>query len=87
MKNKKSSKITKDELSGIQTVVDAINKIQMQVGGMEVQKQLAIKAINEQQQKLSVLQRTLEDKYGKVSVNLNDGTIKDIIDGESNTKN
>jgi len=34
------------------------------------------------QAQLSELQKTLEEKYGKVTVNLQDGTIKEIEEDE-----
>jgi allophanate hydrolase subunit 1 len=79
-----AKKIKKEELKSIQDKVNAINNAQMQVGGLEVQKTLAIEKLRAFQQELNVVQTTLEDKYGKVSVNITDGTIKEIEDGPLN---
>ncbi len=73
-----AKKIKKEELKSIQDKVNAINNAQMQVGGLEVQKSLAIEKLRAFQQELNVVQNTLEEKYGKVSVNITDGTIKAI---------
>ena len=56
----------------------------MQVGGLEVQKTAALGMINQAQAELGKTQEVLEEKYGKVSVNLTDGTIKEIEEDESN---
>jgi allophanate hydrolase subunit 1 len=79
-----SKKIKKEELKSIQDKVQAINNVQMQIGGLEVQKSIAIEKLKAFQQELNVVQKTLEDKYGKVSVNITDGTIKEIEDGPLN---
>ena len=50
----------------------------MQIGGLEVQKNLALEQVKVGQMDLQVIQKTLEEKYGKVSVNLQDGTITEI---------
>ena len=74
---KKQNKITKDELNSVQSKVNSINQVNMQIGGVETQKRLLIDKVKILQEELIVIQKTLEDKYGKVSVNINDGTIND----------
>ena len=81
------TKITEEELKGIQEKVGQINQLQMQVGGLEVQKTIGIENIKAVQGELGKLQNELEEKYGKVSVNLQDGTIKPIEEDEANTEN
>jgi len=81
------TKITEEELKGVQEKVGQINQLQMQVGGLEVQKTIGIENIKTIQSELGKLQNELEEKYGKVSVNLQDGTIKPIEEDEANTKN
>jgi hypothetical protein len=75
-------KITDEELKLIQEKVQEINNLQMQVGGLEIQKQMGVMQVNQSQSELVELQKTLEEKYGKVSVNLTDGTIKEIEEDE-----
>jgi len=77
-------KITDEELKLIQEKVQEINNLQMQVGGLEIQKQMGVAQVNQAQVQLGELQKTLEEKYGKVSVNLTDGTIKEIEEDEPN---
>ena len=75
-------KITDEELKLIQEKVQEINNLQMQVGGLEIQKQMGVMQVNQSQSELVELQKTLEEKYGKVSVNLTEGTIKEIEEDE-----
>jgi len=77
------NKITDEELKSIQEKVGQINNLQMQVGGLEVQKNLGVEQVKIVQSELQELQNTLEEKYGKVTVNLQDGTIKPIEENES----
>ena len=82
-------KVTDEELKSVQEKVAQINQVQMQVGGLATQQAFGIDQIKHLQDELKVIQDGLEEKYGKVSVNLQDGTIKDIPeeDGQSDTKN
>ena len=58
----------------------------MEVGGLEVQKNIAVDRLKEAQGALTVVQQSLEKKYGKVSVNINDGSLKPIIDEQTDKK-
>ncbi len=72
------NKITDEELKSVQEKVNKINQAQMQVGGLEVQKNVALEQIKTLQMDLQVIQKELEEKYGQVTVNLTDGTISEI---------
>jgi|TARA_Y100000114_G_scaffold89389_1_gene82909 allophanate hydrolase subunit 1 len=78
------NKITDEELKSVQDQVNSINQVQLQIGGLEVQKSFALQQITTLQNKLNETQKELEEKYGKVSVNLQDGTIKPIEENEPN---
>lgn len=69
------SKIKKDQLKKLQELVGTINNLQMQVGGFELQKHQALHQISDVQGELNTYQKELEAEYGKVSINLQDGTI------------
>ncbi len=79
-------KITEEELKSVQEKVNAMNQAQMQVGGLEVQKNVALDTLKSLQMDLQVIQKDLEEKYGKVSVNLTDGTISEIPEDETDKK-
>ena len=72
------NKITDEELKLVQEKVSLINQAQMQVGGLEVQKSMLMDTIKNYQVEIQSVQKELEEKYGKVSVNLTDGTITEI---------
>ena len=75
-------KVTDEELKLIQEKVQVINNLQMQVGGFELQKQMVVVQAQQAQADLIEVQKTLEETYGKVTVNLQDGTIKEIEEDE-----
>ena len=79
-------KVTEEELKSVQEKVALINQVQMQVGGLEVQKAMAIESLKAAQQELQVIQTSLEETYGKVSVNLQDGTISELPEDEADKK-
>jgi|TARA_R100000479_G_C6381790_1_gene201417 secreted trypsin-like serine protease len=80
------NKITDEELKSVQGKVNVINQAQMTVGGLEVQKASAMEQLKAAQQELQIIQKDLEEKYGKVSVNLTDGTISEIPEDETDKK-
>ena len=77
------NKITDEELKSVQEKVNAINQAQLQIGNLEVQKSFTIQQFGKLQGELNELQKELEEVYGKVSVNLQDGTLKPIEENES----
>ena len=81
----KAEKITDEQLKGLQELVNQINNAQLSVGQMETQKAGMMAAIGELQMKLRTMQGSLEDEYGKVTINIQDGSIKEIED-ESDKK-
>jgi len=86
--NKHKTKVTKEELKNLQNVLDMLNQIQLQLGILETRKHHLVTHAISQQGLLRKTQEDLETKYGKVDININDGSIKekDIID-ELNKKN
>ena len=87
MSKSKDLKISKKELENIQNKVKAINSLQMNIGGLEVQKAAAIQLLNANQAELNVIQQELQKKYGDATVNLETGIIKENKDGSLNKKN
>ena len=79
-------KITDEELKSVQDKVNAINQAQMQIGGLEVQKNVALETLKTLKMDLQVIQKELEEKYGKVSVNLTNGTITEIPEEDESDK-
>jgi hypothetical protein len=68
-------KISEEELNKLQACVGEMNKIQGSIGDLELRKHNALHAYNDLKNVLAEIQKELQDKYGDVNVNLNDGTI------------
>ena len=78
----KVEKITDEELKELQDQVNKINSAQLRLGGIESQKHTLVHGINAMQKEVQEMQVKLEEKYGKVSINIQDGTIQEIPEDE-----
>ena len=90
MANKKKTedlKVTNDELQDLQSLVTAVNRLRMQIGELEINKSMAVERFNQFRNDLVELEAKLKNKYGEVSVNVEDGTLKEIPTDETNKKN
>ena len=76
----KEKKIKKDQLEAIHNLVKQINNGQSQIGQLETQKHVLLHQIGEVQKNLREFQLKLEEEYGKVNINIVDGTITPIED-------
>jgi len=85
--NKKVEKITDEQLTELQGYVNRINSAQLQLGQLESQKHGVVNAIPQLQKQLKDFQDKMEEEYGKVSINIQDGTIQEIPeeDEQANT--
>ena len=87
-KNKaKATKVTKEELKEIQTLVQNINSAQKQVGQMEIDKANLLGLIFNAKNQFNDVQLKLREKYGDVVVNVTDGSLKDKEDEQVNKEN
>jgi len=71
----KPTSITTEELKRLQELVNLINKGEMQVGNLEAKKHALLHQVVGVQEKISELQKEFEATYGKVDINVTDGTI------------
>ena len=71
----KPEKISDEQLKELQQVVSAINKLQFDIGTMEVQKQNALNAVFQGNDKLNEMQGVLTEQYGTNDINIQDGAI------------
>ena len=74
-------KINDEQLTKLQGLVNNISKTQLQFGQLESRKFDLIAAIHAFRKDLEVFQKALEEEYGKVTINVHDGTIKHMEDG------
>ena len=79
-------KITDKELEEIQGFVNQINRGQLSIGQLETQKHALLHQMAEVQGYLKECQNKLEKEYGKVNVNITDGTITEVEEEEENVK-
>ena len=89
--NKEVNKISEEQLKELQGHVNKINQAQLQLGGLESQKHSLLHAVVNMQTELTEFQNKLEEEYGKVSINIQDGTIAPLpeenVEDEANTEN
>jgi hypothetical protein len=80
------SKITDEQLQKLQGFVQTLNQVQMQLGQLEVEKHGLLHQTAEIQSQLQGFQKELEEEYGKVSVNIQDGTYVAIPEEDESNK-
>lgn len=82
MKNQEN-KISQEQLEELQGYVGKLNNAASQIGNLEMQKHKLNHAAAEVQNDLQKFQAKLEEKYGKVSINIQDGTYEPIPESEN----
>jgi len=73
-------KISEEQLQKLQQLVGTIQNLQGQIGGIEAQKHVALHQLLGTQEQLQQMQGELEKEYGKVNVNIQDGTYEEIVE-------
>jgi len=68
--------ISEEELKELQNIVSAINKLQFDIGTIEVQKHNALHALFEGNDRLNKIQGSFKEKYGTDDINIQSGAIK-----------
>ena len=82
----KPSKVSEEQLTKIQQIVDKINKAQMDIGALEARKHQALHYIAGVNDELTLLQQELKKEYGTDDINIMDGTVNYPENGEVNKK-
>jgi hypothetical protein len=85
LKGIKPEKITDEQLDGIQKLINDINRGQLEVGAMELQKHENMHRISLLRGELEKLQDDLEKQYGTIDINIKDGTINYPADVKANS--
>mgnify|MGYP001277794928 CR=1 FL=1 len=83
-----TKKISEKHLTELQGHVNKINQAQLQLGQLTSQKYGVLNAIPQLQTQLKTFQDKMEEVYGKVSINIQDGTFQEIpeqADEQANT--
>ena len=77
-------KVTDEQLKKLQEIVGAMNGATTRVGQIETQKHAVLHDLTLMRKDLMDFQAELEEQYGKVNVNIQDGTITEVKDVEAN---
>jgi vacuolar-type H+-ATPase subunit D/Vma8 len=78
----KAEKLTKLELKTLQETVQKINQVHIELGRLENQKHKIMHNMEEIDKDFADLQKEFEDKYGKVSINIESGELSEIKEDE-----
>jgi len=71
----KPTKITDEQLERLQNIVNGMNRQQLEIGNIECRKHSLLHNYIALQGQIQQLQKSFEDEYGKVDINITDGTI------------
>ena len=71
----KPEKITKEQLDRVQDVVNSINRRQIEIGAIELQKHELLHSISSFKDSLTELQLEFEKEYGTFDIDIQSGTI------------
>mgnify|MGYP003125903312 FL=1 len=74
-KAEKATKITNDELNKVQSIINNINRAQLEIGSFESKKHNMLHHVNTLQEELTKLQVQFKTNYGTDDINIQDGTI------------
>ena len=87
LKGIKPEKITDKQLEKVQSTINNINRVQLEIGSMEVQKHEMMHNIAGFRDELTLLQVEFEKDYGTFDVDIQSGTINYTEEnGEANKK-
>ena len=84
LKSDKPEKITNEELNQVQSVINNINRAQLEVGSFESKKHNILHHISVLQGELSKIESEFEKIYGTTDINIQDGTINQEKNEQTN---
>ena len=74
-KAEKAKKITNEELNKVQSIINNINRAQLEIGSFETKKHNLLHHVTMLQEELGKLQVKFKTNYGTDDINIQDGTI------------
>ena len=75
LKGIKPEKITDEQLAKVQDTVNGVNRVQLEIGNLEVKKHEMMHQAAGLREDLAALQSEFEKDYGTFDINIQDGTI------------
>jgi DNA/RNA endonuclease YhcR with UshA esterase domain len=85
LKGVKPEKITDEQLEKVQTLINDINRSQIELGQMETKKHAILHHISSLQEAIGVVREEFEKDYGTSDVNIQDGIINYPADVEADS--
>ena len=82
----KPEKITDEQLKKVQSLVNIINRNNLEIGSMEIKKHEIMHNRAGLRDELTKLQTEFETEYGTYDIDIQDGTINYSENGEANKK-
>jgi len=86
LKGVKPESISAEHLKEIQSVVNTMNRAQLEIGSMELKKHEMLHQLAAVKDRLTELQAKLQEEYGTIDVNIQDGVINYREDVEADKK-
>ena len=83
--SEKKLKITEEQLKKVQAQVKVRTQLIADIGAVEAQKHELLHALNNVMQKTSETAQELEEQYGKININLEDGSYE-VVEVEEDTE-
>lgn len=80
------NQIKTEELTKLQNLTTVLKTTQNQLGVAEVQKHMLLHRYDLLSQELNKFKSELQETYGKVNINIEDGSFETINEDESNTE-
>ena len=75
-----TTKITDKQLKLLQEQQGKLNELLRTIGVLEAQKGNVLKEVESISKEIDVTKKELEEEYGQININLNDGTYEDIVE-------
>ena len=72
------SKISKEELESLLESEKKVSAIKHDLGTLDEQKHNLLHALSQVREESNKVKKELEDKYGKININLQDGSYEEI---------
>jgi hypothetical protein len=75
--------ITEEQLKLLQEQQGKLNEMLRTVGVLEVQKENVLQDVSKLSKEIEATKKELEEEYGQVNINLQDGTYEDIVEEDA----
>jgi len=84
VKDLRPEKISEKELNQVQSIINNINRAQLEIGSFETKKHNMLHHVSVLQETLNNLQVEFNKNYGTDDINIQDGTINYEKNGQTN---